>query len=116
MFSAEEQPLLTGSDGDVSEFVDCDRCMVVDWRGTEQETVDDAIRFLPDGALIYEETFPGNDTVEIHLRFRDREDSFSLSFQPQNNFRVLLRPVTMLEGLLYKLGIVFYLCLFHLKT
>jgi hypothetical protein len=98
MFTAEEQPLITGSDDDVAEFVDCDRCMIVDWRGTEQETADDVIRFLPQGALTYEESFPDDDdTVAIRLRYRDREDSFSLPFQPQNNFRVLLRVWRLLQ-------------------
>ena len=97
MFPTEEQPLLTGSDDDISEFVDCDRCMVVDWRGTEDEVIDDAIRFLPDGTLTYETTFPGTDTVAIRLRFRERGDSISLPFQPQNNFRVLLRVWCLLQ-------------------
>jgi hypothetical protein len=97
MFTTEEQPLISGSREDVEEFVDCDRCMVVDWRGTEDETIDDAIRFLPDGALTYETTFPGTDVIAIHLRFRDREDSISLPFQPQNNFRVLLRVWRLLQ-------------------
>jgi hypothetical protein len=97
MFTSEEQPLLTGADDDVSEFVNSDRCMVVDWRGTEDETIDDLIRFLPDGSLTYETTCPGNNTVAIRLRFRDREDSISLPFQPKNNFRVLLRVCHLLQ-------------------
>ncbi len=97
MFTPEEQSLLTGSEDAISEFVDCDRCMVVDWRGTEEEAIDDAARFLPDGALTYKATYPGNDTIAICVRFRDREDSFSLPFQPQNNFRVLLRVWRLLQ-------------------
>ena len=97
MFTTEEQPLLTGGDDDITEFIDRDRCMVVDWRGSEDETIEDAIRFLPAGALTYEIAFPGADTMAIRLRFRDREDSISLSFQPQNNFRVLLRVRRLLQ-------------------
>ncbi len=97
MFTAEEKPLLTGGIDAISEFVDCDRCMIIDWRGTEDEAIDDAVRFLPDGALTYETTFPGDDTVSIHLRFRDREDLVSLPFQRQNNFRVLLRIWLLLQ-------------------
>jgi hypothetical protein len=96
-FTPEEQPLLTGSDNDIEEFVDCDRCMVIDWRGTEDETIDDAIRFLPQGALTYETTFPGPDTVAIRIRIREREDVISLPFRPQNNFRVLLRVWRLLQ-------------------
>jgi len=97
MFKAEEQPLLTGNSDEISEFVDCDRCMVIDWRSTEEEAIDDVIRFLPEGALTYETAFPGNDTIAIQLRFRDRADSFSLPLQPQNNFRVLLRVWRLLQ-------------------
>lgn len=97
MFTPEEQPLLTGSDDDISEFVDCDRCLVVDWRGTENEALDDAIRFLPGGALTYETTFSGTDTITIRLRFRDREETVTLPMQPQNNFRVLLHVWRLLQ-------------------
>lgn len=91
MFTDEEEPLLTGDDDDIEAFVDCERCMIIDWRGTEEEAMDDVIRFLPDGALTYEATWPSEETIAIRLRFHDREDSFELPALPQNNFRVLLR-------------------------
>ena len=97
MFTAEEQPLLTGSDSEIAEFVDCDRCMIIDWRGTEDETIDEATRFLPAGALTYETTFPGEETIALRIHFRDREDFVSLPFKPQNNFRVLLRVWRLLQ-------------------
>jgi hypothetical protein len=97
MFTPEEKPLLTGDDEAIAEFVDCDRCLVIDWRGTEDEAIDDAVRFLPEGALTYETSFPGNETIAIRLRYHGREDSFSLPFQPQNNFRALLRVWRLLQ-------------------
>ena len=97
MFTTEEQPLLTGNEKDIHEFVDSDRCMVIDWRSTEEDAIDDANRFLPSGTLTYEITFPGKDTVAVQIRFRGREDSISLPFQPQNNFRVLLRVWLLLQ-------------------
>jgi hypothetical protein len=97
MFSAEEQPLLTGNDDAIDEFVDADRCMVIDWRGTEDEAIDDAIRFLPEGVLTYETTFPEDDTIAIRVSFRGRVENILFPFQPQNNFRVLLRVWRLLQ-------------------
>jgi len=51
MFSTGEQPLLTGSDADVQKFVDSERCMIIDWRSTEDEALDDMVHFLPAGVL-----------------------------------------------------------------
>lgn len=97
MFTTEDQPLLTGSDADIQEFLNSDRCMVVDWRSTEDEALDEMIRFLPHGALSYEATYPGTDTVAIRMRFQGREDLLTLPFQRQNNFRVLLRAARLLR-------------------
>ncbi len=97
MFTTEEQPLLTGSDHDIEDFIDSDRCLVVDWRGTEDEVLDDLIRFLPAGIMTYEVTFPGTSTVAVRMRFLLREDFVSLPFRPQNNFRVLLRAWRLLQ-------------------
>jgi hypothetical protein len=74
MFSTEEQPLLTGSDSDVQKFVHSDRCMIIDWRSTEDEALDEMMRFLPAGTLTYETTYSGTDTFAIRLRFQHRED------------------------------------------
>jgi hypothetical protein len=97
MFTPEEQPLLTGSDDEVSEFVDCDRCMVVDWRGTIEETIDDAIRWLPPGLLTYQATYADDESVTVELRFRARSEKMTFPPQEQNNFRVLLRVGRMLQ-------------------
>lgn len=97
MFSTEEQALLTGRDADVQKFLHSDRCMVVDWRSTEDEALDDLIRFLPNGAFSYEMTYPGAETVAIRLRFHGREDLVTLPFRPQNNFRVLLRAARLIR-------------------
>jgi hypothetical protein len=97
MFTQEEQPLLTGDSESVDEFVDCDRCLIVDWRGTEEEVLDDASQFLPDGALSYDVIDSDSDSTGLRVRFHDREDEISFPAQPQNNFRVLLRLATLLQ-------------------
>jgi hypothetical protein len=91
MFTADETPLLTGSDDEVTEFVDCDRCTVVDWHGTEEETIDDAIRWLPPGLLTYQVDYVKDGSVTVELQFQDRKDRMIFPQQPQNNFRALLR-------------------------
>jgi hypothetical protein len=96
MFTTEEQTLLTGRDKDIREF-DGDLCMIVDWRDYEEEAIGEAIRFLPGGSFTYEISYPDDETIAIRLRFRDREDAFSLPFQPQNNFRALLRVWRLLQ-------------------
>ncbi len=97
MFTPEEQPLLVGTDDDVSEFVDCDRCMVVDWRGTVEETIDDAARWLPDGSLTYQTAYADDESITIQLRFRNRTDTMTFPPQEQNNFRALLRVGQILQ-------------------
>jgi hypothetical protein len=97
MFTDEEQPLLTGSADEVADFVDWDRCMIVDWRQSEDETIDDVIRFLPGGVLSYETTYADDDTVNIRIRYSHREDTVTLPMQPQNNFRILLRVWRLLQ-------------------
>ena len=97
MFTQEEKPLLTGSDDAVSDFVDCQRCMVVDWRGTIEETIDDAVRWLPPGLLTYQTKWTDDENVTVDLHCRDRQDSFTLPPQEQNNFRALLRVGRILE-------------------
>jgi len=97
MFTPEEEPLLHGSDEEIDDFVDAARCLVIDWRGSEDEAVEDVIRFLPEGALSFETDFPEEDKVEIRLNYLGREEIITLPLQPQNNFRVLLRVADLLE-------------------
>lgn len=97
MLTTDEQPLLTGDPESVEEFVDCDRCLIVDWRGTEEEVLDDASQFLPDGSLSYENLDSDSDSTILKARFQDREDEISLPAQPQKNFRVVLRLATLLQ-------------------
>ena len=97
MFTPEEKPLLTGTDDEVSDFVDSERCMVVDWRGTEEEAVDDAARWLPAGTLTHEVTNADDGGVSVELRFRDRKEEITLPPQEQNNFRILLRVGRILQ-------------------
>lgn len=97
MFAQEEKPLLTGSDDEVSDFVDCDRCMVVDWRGTVEEAIGDAVRWLPPGLLTYHANYAKDGSVTVDLRFCDRRDCFTLPPQEQNNFRALLRVGQILQ-------------------
>ncbi len=97
MFTQEEQPLLTGDPDSVDEFVDCDRCLIVDWRGTEEEVIDDASQFLPNGSLTYDIIDPDSDSTGLRVRFHDREDEILLPAQPQNNFRVFLRLAALLQ-------------------
>jgi hypothetical protein len=91
MFTPEEQPLLIGTDDDVSEFIDSERCMVVDWRGTVEESIEDAARFLPPGSLTSRTAYAGDESITVELRFRDRKDTMTFPPQEQNNFRALLR-------------------------
>ena len=97
MFTQEEQPLLSGDPDEVDDFVDCDRCLIVDWRGTEEEVIDDALRFLPAGSLSYARVDSADDGTTLRVRFQDREDEIRLPVQPQNNFRVLLRMADLLQ-------------------
>ncbi len=97
MVTSEEQPLLTGDPEGVEGFVDCDRCLLVDGRGSEEEVLDDASQFLPDGRLSYEISDADADSATLRIRFQDREDEISLPAQPRNTFRVLLRLATLLE-------------------
>ena len=97
MFTQEEQPLLIGDPDSVEEFIDCDRCLIVDWRGTEEEVIDDASQFLPDGTLSYDVIDFDSDPTDLRIQFQGREDEISLPAQPQNNFRVLLRLAALLK-------------------
>ena len=97
MFTQEEQPLLTGDSESVEEFVECGRCLIVDWRGTEEEVIADASQFLPEGSLSYEVTESDSGSTDLRIRFQDREDEVSLPAMPQNNFRVLLRLAALLK-------------------
>lgn len=97
MFTQEEQPLLNGDPASVDDFVDCDKCLIVDWQGTEEEVIDDASKFLPDGSLSYEIVESDGDSTNLRVRFHDREQEILLPLQPQNNFRVLLRLAELLQ-------------------
>jgi len=97
MFTPEEKPLLSGSDDEVSDFVDCERCMVVDWRGTIEEAIDDAARWLPPGSLKYQVTYADDESATVELHFRDRNDKITLPAQEQDNFRILLRVGRILQ-------------------
>lgn len=97
MFTPDEQPLLTGAEDAVSKFVDCDRCMVVDWHGTIEETIDDVVRWLPPGLLTYQVNYADDESVTVALQFCGRKDTTSFPPQEQNNFRALLRAGRMLQ-------------------
>ena len=97
MFTTEEQHLISGGREEIEEFVDCDRCLVVDWRGTEEEVLDDARQFLPMDSLTYEQIEMDSDSIVLRVRFMGRDDTISLPAQPQNNFRVLLRLSSLLQ-------------------
>jgi hypothetical protein len=97
MFTKEEEPLIRGSREDIDEFVDCDRCLVVDWRGSEEEVLDDAQAFLPMDSLTYEQIETDSGSVDLLIRFMGRDDALSLPAQPQNNFRVLQRLSALLQ-------------------
>ena len=97
MFTTEEQPLISGSHEEVEEFVDCGRCLVVDWRGTEEEVLEDARAFLPVDSLAYELIEADSDSVGLLVQFMGRQDTMLLPAQPQNNFRVLLRLSALLQ-------------------
>src|SRR5688572_8668897 len=75
MFTAEEQPLIAGSDSAVKEFVDCDRCMVIDWRSTVDEVLEDAPRWLPPDSLRYEWLDPEQTQLKLILAIETARDS-----------------------------------------
>src|SRR5688572_33491691 len=89
MFTAEERPLIAGSDSDVKEFVDCDRCMVVDWRSTVDEVLEDAPRWLPADSLRYEWLDP--EQTQLKLIFAGREDRVTLQQETSDNWLVVHR-------------------------
>lgn len=91
MLTAEEQPLLDGNDEAVWSFIKSDHVIVIDWRGTEEETLDEIMRFLPAASMTYELAYPGDDSVTVQIRFQDRSACLTLPFQEHNNFRVLLQ-------------------------
>ncbi|MES2982023.1 MAG: hypothetical protein V4727_06890 [Verrucomicrobiota bacterium] len=91
MFTTQEQPLISGSPDEVEEFVDCDRCLIVDWKCSEEEVLDDVRQFLPPNSLHYENIEADSGSVTLRVRFMGREDFIILPAKPQNNFRVLLR-------------------------
>lgn len=97
MFTPDEEPLLTGSNQEVSDFVDCGRCMVVDWRGTVEEAIDDVVRWLPPGLLTYRVAYGDDGSATVELEFRDRKDRMTLPPQEQDNFRALLRVGRILQ-------------------
>ena len=97
MFTPDEKPLLTGSDQEVSDFVDCGRCMVVDWRGTEEETIYDVVRWLPPGLLTYQVAYADDESVTVELQFRGQKDTMTFPPQEQNNFRALLHVGRILQ-------------------
>jgi hypothetical protein len=97
MSTPDEEALLTGSDEKVSDFVDCNRCMVVDWRGTVEEAIDDVVRWLPPGLLTYRATYADDESLTVELQFRDRKDKMTFPSQEQNNFRALLRVGRILQ-------------------
>lgn len=97
MFTEEEQPLLTGTDEEIEEFVDAERCMVSDWRSSEEEVLFDIERFLPDGAFSYEVLSHEGEPTEVRVSFRGREHSMAFSEQPARNFRVLVWAIELLQ-------------------
>ncbi len=98
MFTPEEQPLLTGDDSDIEEFIDSDSCLVIDcdWRGTEEESIDHLTGFLPQGDLTYATAGSAEEGLTLQVRFGGREDTINLPPRPLNNFRVLLRVAKLL--------------------
>ena len=97
MYTTEEQLLISGSHEEIEEFVDCDRCLIVDWRGTEEEVLEDARAFLPVDSLDYKLIEADSDSVGLLVQFMGRQDTMLLPAQPQNNFRVLLRLSALLQ-------------------
>lgn len=85
----EERPLFTGDPDNIDGFVD--------WRGTEEEVIDDANQFLPDGSLSCDVSDSNSDSTDRRIRFQGSEGEISLSAQPQNNFRVLLQLAALLQ-------------------
>ena len=90
--------MLTGTDAAILAFIDADRCLVVDWRGVEEEITWGVQQWLPTDALSFQ-IAPEDSTGDITItaRFRNREDTFTLPPRPQNDFRVLLRVGQLLQ-------------------
>jgi hypothetical protein len=89
MFTAEEQPLIDGSDSDVEEFVDCDHCMVIDWRSTVDEVLEDVPRWLPAASLRYE--WLDSQHTQLKLIFAGREDGVTLRQERTDNWLIVYR-------------------------
>lgn len=96
VFTEQDQPLLSGSDDELEDFIDCYRCLVVDWRGSEEELLEDLGKFLPEGELNHTLDYPG-ENVQVKVQFRGRQDQMIYPLQPQNQFRVLLRVATLIS-------------------
>ena len=91
VFSNEEQPLLTGTNKEIAEFIDADRCIVIDWKSAEEDTLWNVQHCLPDGEFEFQiEPDSESSALAITIRFRDRENRFTLPPRPQNCFRVLI--------------------------
>lgn len=92
LFSEEEEPLLTGTDTDILNFIDADRCLVIDWRESEEDTLWATGQWLPEKSFAFHvgsENSAGDALITMH--FQGRESVFTLPPRPQNNFRTLLR-------------------------
>ena len=95
MFTAEEEPLLSGSDSDLQDFIDPERCMVVDWRSNEEEILEDAQRWLPPETLKY--GWLDEERYQLKLCFLGREIVVPLKHATGDNWRVLLRLTRILR-------------------
>jgi len=81
MFTAEEQSLITGN---VREFANCDHCMVIDWRSSVDEVLEDALRWLPADSLHHE--CLDLDETQLKLTFAGREDRVTVQQEIGDNW------------------------------
>lgn len=96
VFSEQDQPLLSATEEELEDFIDCYHCLVVDWRGSEEELLEDLGKFLPVGELDQTLDYPG-ENVQVRVKFRGKQDEMIYPFQPQNQFRVLLRVAKLIS-------------------
>jgi hypothetical protein len=95
MFTIEEKALISGSDSEVEEFVNCDHCMVIDWRSTVDEVLQDAPRWLPPESLRH--SWLDSKQTQLRLTFANREEIVTLRQKTNDNALVIYRIARLLR-------------------
>jgi hypothetical protein len=96
-FNPAERALLSGDPDAADEFLDAGHCLVVDWRGTAEELLDDLARALaPQWALRSSVAETDAGGVRARVEFQGRVADIELPPAPMNVFRMLQRASALL--------------------